>query len=48
MRAVIKVTHEAYVLWLAGQKSNYDQVMAGKTPAAGAAADSTKATTMIR
>jgi cytochrome c oxidase subunit 2 len=34
MRGVIKVvTHEEYVLWLAGQKSNYDQVMAGKTPA---------------
>ena len=49
MRGVIKVvTHEEYVLWLAGQKSNYDQVMAGKTPApaAGATADSTKATTM--
>jgi hypothetical protein len=27
------VTHEQYVVWLAGQKSNYDQVMAGKTPA---------------
>ena len=51
MRGVIKVvTHEEYVLWLAGQKSNYDQVMAGKTPApaAGVTADSTKATTMIR
>jgi cytochrome c oxidase subunit II len=49
MRGVIKVvTHEEYVIWLAGQKSNYDQVMAGKTPAAGATADSTKATTMIR
>jgi cytochrome c oxidase subunit II len=49
MRGVIKVvTHEEYVIWLAGQKSNYDQVMAGQTPAAGATADSTKATTMIR
>jgi heme/copper-type cytochrome/quinol oxidase subunit 2 len=34
MRGIIKVvTHEEYVLWLAGQKSNYDQVMAGKTNA---------------
>jgi cytochrome c oxidase subunit 2 len=34
MRGVVKVvTHEQYVVWLAGQKSNYDQVMAGKTPA---------------
>jgi cytochrome c oxidase subunit 2 len=49
MRGVIKVvTHEEYVLWLAKQKSNYDQVMTGKTPAAGPATDSTKATTMIR
>jgi cytochrome c oxidase subunit 2 len=49
MRGIIKVvTHEQYVIWLAGQKSNYDQVMAGKTPPAGAATDSTKATTMIR
>ena len=49
MRGVIKVvTHEEYVLWLAKQKSNYDQVMAGKTPPAGPATDSTKATTMIR
>ena len=49
MRGVIKVvTHEEYVLWLAGQKPIYDQVMAGKTPApaTGAAADTTKATTM--
>ncbi len=45
MRGVIKVvTHEEYVLWLARQKSNYAQVMADKTPAAGAATDSTKAT----
>ncbi len=37
MRGVIKVvTHEEYVIWLAGQKSNYDQVMAGKTPAVAA------------
>jgi len=34
MRGVIKVvSHEQYVIWLAGQKSNYDQVMAAKTPA---------------
>jgi len=49
MRGVIHVvSHEAYVLWLAGQKSNYDQVMAGKAPApaGGAVVDSTKATTM--
>ena len=33
MRGVIKVvTHEEYVLWLAKQKSNYDQVMTGNTP----------------
>jgi cytochrome c oxidase subunit 2 len=50
MRGVIKVvTHEEYVLWLAGQKSNYVQVMSGvKTPATGASTDSTKATTMIQ
>jgi cytochrome c oxidase subunit 2 len=49
MRGVIKVvTHEEYVLWLAGQKSNYDQVMTGKAPAGGATVDSTKATTMIQ
>src|SRR5580698_4780929 len=49
MRGIIKVvTHEEYVIWLAKQKSNYDQVMAGTTAPAGAAADSTKATTMIR
>jgi len=49
MRGVIKVvTHEQYVLWLAGQKSNYDQVMTGKAPPGGATVDSTKATTMIR
>jgi cytochrome c oxidase subunit 2 len=49
MRGVIKVvTHEEYVIWLAKQKSNYDQVTSGTTPPAGAAADSTKATTMIR
>jgi cytochrome c oxidase subunit II len=51
MRGVIKVvTHEEYVIWLAGQKSNYAQVMAGQAPApaAGVTTDSTKATTMIR
>ena len=43
MRGVIKVvSHEQYVIWLAGQKSNYDQVMAGKAPAPGPAPDSTK------
>lgn len=50
MRGIVKVvTHEEYVVWLAGQKSNYDQVMAAKapeTPAAGGATDSAKATTM--
>jgi cytochrome c oxidase subunit II len=49
MRGIITVvTHEEYVIWLAKQKSNFDQVMAGTTAPAGAAADSTKATTMIR
>ena len=45
MRGVIKVVkHEEYVLWLAGQKSNYAQVMGAQAPAPVAgAADSTKA-----
>jgi cytochrome c oxidase subunit 2 len=48
MRAIVKVvTHEEYVVWLAGQKSNYAQVMGDKGPAAGAAADSTKASASV-
>ena len=49
MRGIIKVVnHEDYVLWLAKQKTNYAQVMAGDIApaAAGTATDSTKASTM--
>jgi cytochrome c oxidase subunit 2 len=49
MRGLVEVvTHEQYVIWLAGQKSNYSQVMEGKTPANAAAPDSTKKTASIQ
>jgi cytochrome c oxidase subunit 2 len=48
MKGLVEVvTHEEYVIWLAGQKSNYSQIMTDKTPATVAAPDSTKKTASI-